>query len=173
MSSRAASGLIQRGRWPFFLLAFEVMRQLAAKTLGEQHIAVFFSFALFDTNQHSLGIDVADLHGGGFGDAQARAVAEHQSGAVLQAGHAVEEPGHFFRRQHDRQTFGDADARKALLVPRHFQRHGIKKLNRRNKRVDALWRQLSLVQQMDLVLPDGFQIELLRARVIELREVAT
>ena len=64
----------------------------AQQTWRQHHVTVFSALALFDADQHAFGIDVAHFDCDGFGDAQAGAVAEHQCGAVLQAGNVVEEP---------------------------------------------------------------------------------
>ena len=64
-----------------------------AKKPGRQHdVAVFLPFTLLHANQHAFGIDVADFDCDGFGDAQAGAIAEHQCGAVLQAGDESKNP---------------------------------------------------------------------------------
>jgi len=47
--------------------------------------------AVFDAQDHALGVDIGDLQSDGFGDAQTGAIAGHDDGAILDAGHGVEE----------------------------------------------------------------------------------
>ena len=61
----------------------------------QHRIAVFLAFALFDAQQHALGIDVAHLQRHRFRDPQTGTVAQHQSRAVFQAGHVFEILRHF------------------------------------------------------------------------------
>src|SRR5258706_15615781 len=60
--------------------------------------------------------------------------------------------------------------RKNPGPPRHIKSPPIQKLNRRNERVDRLRRQLPLLQQMQFILPDGLQIQMLWAGMVELCE---
>jgi hypothetical protein len=54
-------------------------------------------------------------------------------------------------------------AGKVLFAPRHFQRGQIQKLHRRGERVDTGGGELALLDQVELVVAYGLQIELLGA----------
>ena len=59
----------------------------------EHGIAVLTAFAAFDSEQHALAVDVADLEGRDLGDAQAGAVSDRQRRLMLEAGRRVEQAG--------------------------------------------------------------------------------
>lgn len=57
----------------------------------EHDIAIFAAFALFNANEHALGINVVGPQGSHFGDAQAGGVSGHKNGPMLEVGNALEE----------------------------------------------------------------------------------
>ena len=52
---------------------------------GEHHIAILAPFTLFDSDDHSLAIDIGDLQADRLRDAQSCSVAGRQDGAMLDA----------------------------------------------------------------------------------------
>ena len=49
----------------------------------------FVSFALFDSNDHSLAVDIGDFQADSLGDAQPGSVTDRQDGAMLEALYAA------------------------------------------------------------------------------------
>src|ERR1035438_5992556 len=139
---------------------------------GRQHnVAVFSPLAFCNADHHAFGIDVAHFYREGFTDAQAGSVTEHQHGTILHAGNVVEELCDFFRAEYDGQCGAHAHAGETMLAPGHLERDQIDKLHSGSESVDALRRHLPLIQQIELVLPDRFQVQLLRAQVVILCEI--
>src|ERR1039458_8615013 len=68
-----------------------VAAQHVEQTRGEHGVTVLAAFTLLDPDEAAFGIDIGGLEGDGFADAQAGAVADHEGGAVLEAGDVVEE----------------------------------------------------------------------------------
>ncbi len=127
-----------------------------------QHgVAVLLAFALFDADEFAFAVDVGDLEGDGFGDAEAGSVAGHQSGAVLEAGDVVEEEQHLFVAEDDGEFVGAFGAGEVLVGPGHFKRGEVEEFQAGDAAVDAFRRELSLVEQVQQVLADGFGVELL------------
>jgi hypothetical protein len=83
---------------------------------------VFGALALLDAQQHACGIDIGDLKGHGFGDAQARSVAGHQGGAVSQAGDAGEEVLDLFGTENQWQPLRAMHTWKGGRAPGRLQR---------------------------------------------------
>jgi hypothetical protein len=80
--------------------------------IGRQHgVATPATLAAFDTNEHPLAVDIADLERGDFGDPETRAIGDAQRGTMLNAGRGAEQPGDLIRAQHGRQLarVGNAD----------------------------------------------------------------
>src|SRR6266542_3131789 len=103
-------------------LHFIISAQQDEGAIAEHGVAILGSFTVLDVDQHALGVDVLGFEGNGFGDAQARAVAEHHYGTVLQDADMAEEGQHFFLAQYDGQLFRNFHASELLLGPRHIQR---------------------------------------------------
>jgi hypothetical protein len=55
------------------------------------------------SEEHPLGVDIADLELGDFGDPETRAIGDAQRGTMLDAGRGAEQPGDLIRAQHGRQ----------------------------------------------------------------------
>src|ERR1041385_7094607 len=58
---------------------------------GEHDVAIFLALALIHPDDHALAIDIDGLQANGFGDTQASRVASGQDGAMLGAGHTIQE----------------------------------------------------------------------------------
>ncbi|MGB2886636.1 MAG: hypothetical protein WBC04_02965, partial [Candidatus Acidiferrales bacterium] len=65
----------------------------------EHHVPVLLTFALLDTQDHSLAVDRGESESNGLGDAQAGCVAGGQDRAMLPAGNTPEKLDDFFRAQ--------------------------------------------------------------------------
>ncbi|MGA8659505.1 MAG: hypothetical protein WB586_25565 [Chthoniobacterales bacterium] len=70
---------------------------------GKHDIAIFLPFALFDSNDHSLAVDIGDFQADSLGDAQPGTVTDGQDGAMLEALHAAQELKNLFGTQDNRQ----------------------------------------------------------------------
>ncbi len=77
----------------------------------------------------------------------------------------IEEGEHFFLAEHNREFVGAADTREVLVGPGHFQSDEVKELDCGNILVDGFWRKLAFVEQVELILADGFEIEYFGALV--------
>ena len=71
----------------------------------------------------------------------------------------VEKRQHLFLAEHDRQFVRPADVREIFVGPGHLQGIPIEELHRGNILVDGFRRQLALVEQVELILADGFDVE--------------
>ena len=65
----------------------------------QHHVQILLTFALVDTDDHALAIDVGGFQPQPFGDAQAGGVAGSENGVVLGVADAAEEVLNFFRAQ--------------------------------------------------------------------------
>jgi hypothetical protein len=88
-------------------------------------IAVYASFALFDSDNHSFAIDIGDFQADSFRDAQPRRVAGGQNRAMLDIPHTTQKLQNFFRTGDNGQLLGFLgawnDFRQApILMKRDF-----------------------------------------------------
>src|ERR1017187_1377549 len=71
---------------------------------GRKHgISILLAFALPYPDETALGINISDLQGHDFGDAQAGSVGGHQRGAITNGADMLEEFGYFGRAEDYRQ----------------------------------------------------------------------
>lgn len=136
-----------------------VAAQYLQQTRREHGVAVLVPFALLDAQQPALRIDIGDFQRHGFTDAQSGSITDHQGGAVLEAGDVVEKGQHFLLAEHDGKFVGAASAGEVLASPGHFQGGEIQKLHGGKVLVDGLGGELALVEQVELILTDGLNIE--------------
>ena len=113
---------------------------------------------MLDAQQFALGIDVGDSEGHGFADAQSGAVAGHQGRAVFQAGDVVEKGQHFLLAEHDGEFMRAADAGEVFVGPGQFESGEVEELDGGNELVDAFRGELAFVEQVELILADGFDV---------------
>ena len=73
-------GLVDRGAG-----SAPVAAQYVEQAWGKHGVTVFVPFALLDADEAAFGIDIGNLEGDGFADAQSSAVTGHEGGAVLEA----------------------------------------------------------------------------------------
>src|SRR5437879_13572106 len=76
-------------------------------------------------------------------------------GPVLQTGHVIEKLHQLLLAQNHGEFAGAVCPDKAVVAPRHLQSYRVEKLNCRNILIDALWRELSLIDQVDIVSLSG------------------
>lgn len=114
-------------------------------------VTVFWAFALLHAYEFALGVDVGDFESGGFGDAEAGAVAGHPVSAVLQTPDMVEEQQPLFLAEDDRELMLTFGAGEILGGPGHFERSEVKEFQAGNAGVHALRRQLPFVEQTSSV----------------------
>ena len=143
----------------------EVSAQQLQQAGGEHGITILAALAVCHADEHALAVDVGDFQGDRCGDAQSRAVASEQHGAVLHATDLVQKTLDLVGGQDHRQFFLQTGAGESMLVPGHLQGDQIQKLYGGNESVDALRREFTLLRQVELVLANGFQIQLFRAAV--------
>ena len=60
------------------LIRLFVFLQLTQQPWGQNRVAVFFPFALFDPNHHALNVDIAEFEMDQLSDSQSRRVGGHQ-----------------------------------------------------------------------------------------------
>jgi hypothetical protein len=130
---------------------------------GEHGVAVFVTFALLDAEEHAAGIDVGDFEGEGFGDAESGSVAEHEGGAVLEGGDVIEEGEDLFVAEDYGEFVGSAGAREVLFGPGHFEGSEVEELDGTEILVDGFDGEFAFVEEVELVLADGFEVELVGA----------
>jgi hypothetical protein len=106
-----------------------------------------------------LRIDIGDFQRHSFADAQSGSVTDHQGGAVLEAGDVIEEGQHFLLAEHDGKFVGAASAGEVLAGPGHLQGGEIQKLHGGKVLVDGLGGELAFVEQVELILANGLNIE--------------
>src|SRR5512133_3647123 len=115
-----------------------VLAQNIQQTWGEHGVAIFAPLALLDTNQASLGIDIADSEGDGLADPHACPVTDHEGGPVLEAGDVIEEGKQLRRAEEHRELAGAPWAGEVVIAPGHFHGHEIKKFHGRNELPDGV-----------------------------------
>ena len=88
--------LLGPGYWP---PVTQDLQQLWRK----HNIAVFLPFALFDSNDHSLAVDIGDFQADSLRNAQPSRITGRQDGAMLDALYAAQELQDLLRTQDNRQ----------------------------------------------------------------------
>ena len=162
---------LSAGEQPVLRLLYLPPRPHHFQQARRQHgVTVLLSFALFDTKQAARGIDIGYFQPHDFGNAQARAVGCHQGGAVAQRSHVLEESIDFRRAQYDWKLIGHRDPRQSFLRPRGVERYLIEESHGGDELIHRRRGMMSLVQQMQLIFADVFEIEMLRAGLIKLRQ---
>src|SRR5262249_40678817 len=73
---------------------------------GKHHISIHPPFALFDSDDHSLAIDITNLQADSLRDTQSGSVADSQNRAMFNAPHRAQKLQNLFRTQDDRQLMG-------------------------------------------------------------------
>jgi len=140
-----------------------VAAQHLKQARGEHGVAVLGTFALLDAKQAAFGIDVGNAQRKSFADAQSSAVADHEGGAIFETGDMVEETQHFFLAEYDGEFVGTANVGEVLVGPGHFERGEVEELQGGNALVDGLGGKLAFVEEVELILADGLDIEKLGA----------
>jgi hypothetical protein len=103
---------------------------------------------LLDPQQHALGVDVADLEGDDFRDAQPGAIGGGEGRLVLRPRRRLEQQRDLLDAEHVGQAAGLAHNRQPVHQIRPVQRHGVQEAQGRDRRVHArrLHAALPLVQ---------------------------
>ena len=101
---------------------------------------------MLDADEHAFRVDVIGFERDGFRDAQAGAIAGHQSGAISEAGDVIEEREEFFLTEDDGKLEGAFGAREIFTGPGHFERGEIEKFQGADALVDGFRRQLAFVE---------------------------
>jgi hypothetical protein len=71
----------------------------------------------------------------------------------------VEETQHFLLAEHDGEFVGTADVGEVLVGPGHFEGDEIEKLQGGNALIDGLGGKLAFVEEVELILADGLDVE--------------
>ena len=111
-------------------------------------MAILATLALLNPQQHAFGVDVADLEGDDFGDAQTGAVGGGERRRVLRSRRRLQQQRDLLDAQHCWQATRLAHYRKPTSQIRSVERHGEQEAQGRNCCVDArrLHAALPLVQ---------------------------
>ena len=144
LSWREVSGLTESspGEQPALRAALEPPRPQQLQQLRREHrVPVLAPLALLDTDQHALGIDIADAQHHHLADAQARAVGDAQGRLILQAGAGCrfQKTAHLLGREHARQLARVVHAGKMQGELRTAERHGEQEAQGRRRLVDRRW----------------------------------
>src|SRR5260370_7804043 len=87
---------ITREEPPFWLAHSPPVAQDFEELRGEHDIAIFGTFTLLDSDEHSLTVDIGDLQADRLRDAQSGGVAGRQDRAMLDAPHTGQNIHTFF-----------------------------------------------------------------------------
>ena len=88
------------------------------------------SLALFDTSDHALAVDIADLQPRGFRDTQACGVGCHQNGAMLEAADRFEKLADLLLTEDDRQLARLSSTWGSRRLPVAFERDVVQEAQR-------------------------------------------
>src|ERR1700730_1626706 len=88
--------LLGPGYWP-------PVTQDLQQLWGKHNIAIFLPFALFDSNDHSLAVDIGDFQADSLRDSQTGSVTGRQDSAMRAAIYVVQELQDLLRTQDNRQ----------------------------------------------------------------------
>ena len=119
---------------------------------GEHDIAIFLSFALLDSNDHSLTVDIGGFQADGLGDAQPGGVAGRQDRAMLELCTQLKKLQDFFRTQDNRQLLRLLGRRDDFFQgPVLMKRDFVEETKSGYGDEDGTGSQLLFVGQVDLV----------------------
>ena len=127
-----------------------VAAQDAQQRLGQHHAALLAALAALDPHHHARAVDVADLQGGDFRNAQARRIGRRQRDPGLQARNGFKKLNDFVGAEHSgklaRLTGVGDPLRDRLFAERHTveETQGADDLVQRRPR-DALRSQMNLI----------------------------
>src|SRR5207247_10740745 len=118
-------------------------------------VSILPSLPLLDTDHHALAVDVGGLQVDGLGDAQPGGVAGGQDRAMLGAADALEKMKDLLRAKNHGETLWFLGSWDDMIAgPLLFQGDLIEKAQGRNSDKDRTGRQLSFVDQVDLIGAD-------------------
>jgi hypothetical protein len=121
------------------------------------------ALALGHPDHHPLVVERAGLQANGFGDAQSGAVAGRQDRLVFDVFDAAEKMENLGSAEHDRQLLGLPGSRDARLqVPASLEGNIVEEAKRGSGYDDRTRRQLSLVRQVQLIVPYLFRTQQFR-----------
>ena len=143
---------------------------LSMKTVRRIAAEILLAFALSYPDEPALRIDIADLQGHDFGDAQAGSVGGHQRGPIANGRDMLEELGYFGRAEDYRQFVWYAASRESILRPGRLQSHVVEEFCGHHEMIDGLCRVLALVNQIQLVFAKFFQAQVFGTGLIESRQ---
>ena len=104
-------------------------------------MAILAALAHLDTDQHALGIDVADPQHDDLAAAQTGAIGDAERSLVLQtgAGRSVDQPGHLIRSKHPRQPARIVRAGQLMGEVGAAERDGEEEAQRRGLPIHLRW----------------------------------
>jgi len=148
-----------------------VLPQQRQKPRAQNRVSVFRALAAAHVDKHARGVDVRQFELDHFAAAQPRAVTHHQGGSVLYQSDVAEKRLHLLHAQDHRQLLRHLHARELLVRPRHLEGDRVQELRRGHETVDALRRELTAFQQVELVGADVVQAEPFRAHTVVLGKI--
>jgi len=109
-------------------------------------LITFAPFTLFDSDDHSLTIDIRDLQADRLRDAQSGRVAGRKDRAMLDTPHTAQKPQNFFRTQDDRQLLRLLGRwHNFFKLPILMERYFVEETKRCYSEDDRAWSELPLV----------------------------
>ena len=150
--ANVAADSITREEPPFGLVHSPPFAQNFEELRGEHDIAIFGTFTLSDSDEHSLAVDIGDLQADRLRDAQSGGVAGRQDRAMLDAPHTGQKLQNFFLSQDHRQLlrfFGRWNY--FFQVPSPMERDFIEETKSRYSDDNRAWSELPFVREINLV----------------------
>jgi hypothetical protein len=109
-------------------------------------LITFLPFTLFDSDDHSLTIDIRDLQADRLRDAQSGRVAGRKDRAMLDTPHTAQKPQNFFRTQDNRQLLRLLGRwNNFFKLPILMERYFVEETKRCYSEDDRAWSELPLV----------------------------
>src|SRR3984893_17896154 len=132
---------------------------------AEHDITISASLAALNVNHHALAIDVADFQVRQFGVPHSSGVERHQQNAMVGSERSIDELRDFFLAQDRRKVKWSFRIGSLGNAPVLFESLDVEKPQRREAVIHGTRRQLLLLKQLSLVLPNVPQAQTVRRTV--------
>ena len=140
---------------------FPVFAQLGQERLGQERVAVFVSFALFDADHHALAVDVGDFETNNFAETQSGVIRGHQQGAVFGILSGRKEVLDFLNAQDFGQSLGVSARRQTEFSLGAAERGAVEEFQTRGDEVTSAPGEFALVQQVQEIIQNPFFLDLI------------
>lgn len=145
---------------------FPVRAQLRQQRLGQERVAVFVAFALFDSDGHALAVDIGDFQTNDFAQTQPGVVSGHEHDAVFGIWGGGEEVPDFLDTQDFGQTLGVSARRQTEFSLGTAERGAVEEFQARGDQVAGAPGKLALVEQVQEIIQNPFFLDLIGRLVI-------